>query len=163
MLADIVCASDGQWSISMRKLLSLTGVFLAAVLCTHVIASVLATQHVLGRLADMGLGVTPSVRFSSTVHDIIGLGSSYLPLIAIGFLIAFFVAALISRRLPGARVALYVAAGAVAVVAVNLSLSAAFDIIPIASARTTTGLLGQGLAGAFGGLLFSSSVKLARR
>lgn len=139
----------------MRKFLRLTVFFAIAVLTTHVVASALVTQHVLGRISDMGLEVSPAVRASSTAHDIVGMAPSYLPLIAIGFVIAFVVTALLSRLAPRARLALYSLAGATAIIAVNLAMSAAFDITPIASARTITGLLGQAFAGALGGLLFA--------
>ena len=139
----------------MRKTVLLTARFIAAVLACYVVASALSTQHVLGRVADMGLDVPLSVRLSSTAHDIVGMAPSFLPLIAIGCLIGFVVAALLARFAPGARTALYAAAGAVAVITIHLSLHAAFDIVPVASARTVAGLLGQGIAGALGGLTFS--------
>ncbi len=146
----------------MRKLLRLSGIFITTVIFTHVIASALVTQHVLARVADMGLTVPMSMRITSTIHDIGGMLPSYMPLIAVGLLIAFLVAALLARFAPAMRTFLFALAGAMAVITVNVALKAAFDITPVAAARTLGGLLAQGAAGAVGGLMFAMLARPAR-
>ena len=69
--------------------------------------------------------------------------------------ITFLVTAMLVRRLPGWRRLLFPLAGAVAMVALHLTLKAAFDITPIAAARSGTGLLLQALAGAVGGYVLT--------
>lgn len=129
--------------------------FLAAVLTTYVVAAVLATQSVLSSLADLGVPLTVGQRLTVTGHDLLGMASSYMPLLAIAFLIAFPLAAWISRRWPQYKVSLYALAGAVAVIAIHIGLNLAFGITPVAAARTMGGLLLQSAAGALGGCVYA--------
>lgn len=128
--------------------------YFPAVLLTYVLASVVATQVVLSRVAAMGLVVSPADRFSASVHDLLGLLSSYLPLIAIAFLLALPVAAGLSRRLARHRALLYLLAGFIALVALHLIMKAVLGVSGIAATRSVPGLLSQGAAGALGGLCF---------
>jgi hypothetical protein len=128
--------------------------FLAAVLATYVIAAFAATQSVMNALQALGAPVTVGVRLDAAWHDLLGMASSYLPIIAVALLIAFPVAALAGRWLPRFRLIAYPLAGAVAVLAVHLILQQLFSITPVAAARTTGGLLLQVLCGAVGGWVF---------
>lgn len=129
--------------------------FVVACVVAYALAAIAATQSVLARVQELGLPVGFGQRLSATGHDLLGMGSSYLPIIAIGFAIAFSLAALLTRWLPAWRTALYLTAGFGAVVAAHLILHATFGITPIAAARTLPGLLIQGLAGAAGGTVFA--------
>ena len=129
--------------------------FLGAVLATYIVAAVLASNSVVSNVIAMGLPVSLGKRFEVIGHDIMGMATSYLPLIAVGFLLAFLVAGLLARKRPGLRIAVYVLAGIVAVLCINVSLKMAFDITPIAAARTTVGLSMQAISGAVGGYLFA--------
>lgn len=131
------------------------GSFLLSVALAYALAVIAATQAVVGSLDSMGVDIGFGQRLEMVAHDLLGMTSSFLPLIAIGFLIAFVVTGLILRRAPGARLILYPLAGGVALVAVHLALHAAFGITPVAAARTIGGLLLQGLAGAVGGYVFA--------
>jgi hypothetical protein len=71
--------------------------YLAAVLVTYVVAAFAATQSVMNALQGLGAPVTAGVRLDAAWHDLLGMASSYLPIIAIALLIAFPVAALICR------------------------------------------------------------------
>jgi hypothetical protein len=128
--------------------------YLAAVLVTYVVAAFAATQSVMNALQGLGAPVTAGVRLDAAWHDLLGMASSYLPIIAIALLIAFPVAALISRALPRLRLLAYPLAGAVAVLAVHLILQQLFNITPVAATRTAGGLLLQVLCGAVGGWVF---------
>jgi hypothetical protein len=130
------------------------GAFLVAVLATYFTAAAAATQSVMSRLVELGAPVTVGVRVEATWHDLLGMASSYLPIIAVGLLIAFAVAALVVRLLPGWRALGYPLAGAVAVLAVHVILQQLFDITPVAATRTLAGLAVQGLCGALGGWVF---------
>lgn len=128
--------------------------WLLAALLAFAIGSIAATQFVLARLPAMGVEVTLSQRLAATGHDLLGMTTSYLPLVLVALLIAFVVAALLARWLPQARNWLFVLAGAAGIVGIHFGLRLAFDITPVAAARTLTGLAVQGLAGASGGWLF---------
>ena len=78
----------------------------------------------------------------------------FLPMVAFALLIAFLGAALLCRYLPRWRLPLYLLAGAVGIVCIHLGLHLAFGITPVAVARSRTGLLAQGAAGALGGLTY---------
>ena len=89
-------------------------------------------------------------------------GAVFAAITAVGFPIAFSVAALIIRQLrrkgvagPGLHHLGYVSAGAVAMVAALLTMQGLLEVMPVAGARTLGGLSAQALAGAAGGLLYA--------
>lgn len=125
-----------------------------AVVGAFLLGSVLATQVILGNVQEMGMVVSTGVRLQATLHDIAGLASSYLPLMAVAFLIALLVAAGLLKLFPSHPLLLYVLAGAVAVVTLHLTMKAVLGLSGIAATRSTLGLMGQGLAGALGGYLY---------
>lgn len=128
--------------------------YLAAVAVTYVTASIAHTQSVMGRLLDMDVPVTLGDRLHATVHDVVGMAASFLPLLALALAIAFPVAGLAIRRLPRWRPVGYSVAGGVAVLVLHLTLSLVFQITPVAGARTTLGLTVQALCGGLGGWVF---------
>ena len=130
------------------------GGYLGAVATAYVLASVASTQSVLANLTEMGVTIELNTRFEAIGHDLLGLMTIYLPIIAIAFLVAWPVTALIVKWLPRTRTMGYVLAGFVAIIAAHLLLKQLVDITGIAAARTTFGLVVQGLAGAAGGLIF---------
>lgn len=122
-----------------------------AVLVGYVAAAVVATQFVLARFPDMGVAVGFGDRLSTTAFDLVGMASTYLPIIAIAFAIAFPVAALVHRWRPEWRWFGYPLAGAVALLVVHVSMTVAFGFTLMAPVRSIAGLLAQGLCGAIGG------------
>jgi len=135
------------------KMLRALGAYVLAVLVTYGIAAVAATQSVMSRLADMGVEVSFPVRLQTTLQDLVGMSGLYLPIIAVALAVAFPVAALVSRYLPGWRSLGYPLAGGVAILAIHFILNESFNITPIAAARTTLGLAIQAMAGVLGGYL----------
>jgi hypothetical protein len=135
----------------IRKL----GAYLLAIMVAYLLASITATQSVVARLGEMGIEVDLRERLGMTLHDIAGMAGMFLPMIAAGFLAAFLVTELLCRWLGKRPVALYVLAGAVALIAIHLTLKLAFGITPVAVARTMGGLFIQGLAGAVGGWFYA--------
>ena len=89
-----------------------------------------------------------------TLSDLAGMAGMFLPLIAFALLAAFLVAALIVYWWGRWRIALYVIAGATAIVTLHLTLHLAFSLTPVAIARSVPGLFVQALAGAAGGYLY---------
>ena len=128
--------------------------FVSAALLAYVLASTLATQSNLGNLRRLGMDVGLGDRVGTTVHDLIGMASSYLPLICGAFLVGLPVAAGLAKRMPRHRALLYALAGFTAVVALHLIMRAVLGLTPVAATRTAAGLIAQGAAGAIGGLCF---------
>ncbi|MFT4768325.1 MAG: hypothetical protein ACI8RN_001460 [Glaciecola sp.] len=128
--------------------------FFPAVLGAYIVGSVFATQTILAELQAMAMPVTLRDRLHASWHDLLGLTTSYLPLILIAFLVAMPIAAGLSRYLPRARVFLYGLAGAIAILALHLIMKAVLGLNGIAAVREPLGLALQCLAGWFGGYLF---------
>lgn len=128
--------------------------FLLAVVVTYILAAAASTQSVLANLNRMGAEVSLIQRLEAIAHDLIGMATSFLPLVAVALLIAFIVTGIAHRRLRKWRIGLYVIAGATAIIAIHLILHAAFHITPVAAARTVFGLAVQGVAGMVGGYVF---------
>ena len=143
--------SDGSCMALIRILVK----FVLAVALAYVAASVASSLSVLGHLEAMGVAVSTSESLAVLGRDIAGMTTSMLPLVAAAFAIALPVATGIAKLTPRLRTGLMVAAGFVGLVALHLILRATFDITPLAGARTTGGLLSQGLAGAAGAWLFA--------
>lgn len=120
----------------------------------YALGSVLATLTILAKLESMSIPVTLRDRLHASVHDLAGLATSYLPLLLIAFAIAMPVAVFLGNKLPRVRVLIYGLAGAVAVVALHLTLKAVLGLNGIAAVRELHGLALQALAGWFGGYLF---------
>ncbi len=135
----------------MLKILS---AYAGAVATAFLLGSVLATQFILGNVTDMGLDVSLGVRLDATLHDIGGLAATYLPLIAIAFIIALLVASGLLKVFPSRPQLLYVLAGGLALITLHLAMKAVLGLTGIAATRTVAGLLSQGLAGMLGGYMF---------
>ena len=128
--------------------------YLAAVLAAYVAAAAAQTQSVMARLGDMDVDVGLGERLGGTAQDIAGMTTTYLPMIAIGFAIAFPVAAAVIRRVPRWRPVGYALAGGVAVLMIHVLLNWTLSITPVSAARSSLGLTVQALCGAFGGWVF---------
>ena len=128
--------------------------YAGAVAGAFLLGSILATQFILGNLAEMGMDVSLGVRLQATLHDIGGLAVSYLPLIAFAFLIALLVTTGLLKVFPSRPQLLYLLAGGLALVTLHLTMKAVLGLTGIAATRTTAGLLSQGLAGVLGGYIY---------
>jgi hypothetical protein len=120
-------------------------------------ASICHTHSVLYRLTALGVDIPPQVRARATLDDLLGLAPTYLPIIAIGMAIAFFVASALVRRLPIYRTALFALAGFCAMATILLAMFPIMEITLVAGARGWQGLLAQGLAGALSGAVFATT------
>lgn len=130
------------------------GSYIAAVVSTYVIGAVFISQGNIASVVAMGFEVTFAHRLDAAIHDVTNMTGIYLPTIAVGFVIALPVAALIIRFVPNLRLVGYVLAGFVALIAIHVIVKMVFGISGIAPTRTLMGLMAQGVAGAAGGLLF---------
>lgn len=126
-----------------------------AVLVAYILAVIFATQFVVASLIGMGVDVSWAQRLEMSFRDIVGMTSIFLPLVAIGFLIALGAAGILSRRNRSRRTVLFALAGAIAMIAIHMALKHTFDISLIAVARSLVGLFSQALAGAVGGYCYT--------
>lgn len=130
--------------------------FLMAVVVTSALAAAASTQFVLAELMRLGIEIDIGDRLRMTGQDVIGMGQTFVPVVAAGFLVAFAVAALVIRYLlPGWAVLGYTLAGFTAILAIILIMISVFGLVPIAGARSIGGMLAQCLAGAAGGYVFA--------
>lgn len=135
----------------LRRIVALV----AAIAATAVLGSLASTHFVLLGLTELGAHIGFADRLYAYGHDVAGMAPLFGSLVAVGFLIAFPVAALVVRFLPRLRTWGYVAAGATAILVILLGMETALAAMPIAGARTALGLAAQGFAGAVGGLVFA--------
>jgi hypothetical protein len=129
--------------------------FALAVVVTSALGAVAHSQLVASAVSRLGHPVPLGDRLTWAGHDALGMFSTYAPIIAIGFLIAFLVAALIVRRFAHLRSLGYTLAGAVAIVVAIVVMKQLLDVTGIASARSALGMIAQALAGAAGGWVFA--------
>lgn len=145
----------------MKRFVHTLFAWLAAVLLTYALASLAATQSVVGRLDGMGIPISLGERLQMSGQDLLGMANLFLPLIAVGLLLAYLVAGWLGSRQVSRRTGLFMLAGAMAMLSIHLALQWSFDISLIAVARSPLGLLSQALAGAVGGY-FYTRLKKAR-
>ena len=130
--------------------------FLAAVVVAVVVGCFSHTQFVLAALAEVSGPIPIADRIATTWFDLTGMAPLYGAVVAIGFLIAFSVAAAIIYFVPFLRTTGFVLAGAAAIVVALEAMSVQFwGTTPIAGARGMLGMSGQAVAGALGGYVFA--------
>ena len=123
------------------------------VLVAYIVGSVIGTQMILYSVSTMALEVTLNARLGSTVNDLVGLSASLLPMMAVSLVIPWLACDFVTRRHPHLRSPLlYGLTAAFAIAILHTALSQIFGMDVFAPARTLTGLLGQCLAGAIGGV-----------
>ena len=134
----------------MAKFIRVFFGFVAAALTAYGAGSVLNTQFVIGA---HGVPVSLGDRLNMTAFDVSNM-TLYLIIIAFGFALAFIIAAILKRFLPGLAAIAYPLAGAVAIGTALGLMYMNFQTVPISGARSTFGFLAQMLAGALGGWVF---------
>ena len=130
--------------------------YILAVVTAYVAAVLAYTQLNLANVVEMGLPVNLMDRIGAAAHDLIGMASLYLPIIAVALLLAFGFTAIVLRWVPQLRTLGYMLAGFVGIFVVDYALGALLTggTHPLAVTRTTVGLLSQCVAGALGGYVF---------
>lgn len=134
----------------MRKL----GAYFGSVLFAYIVAAVLVSQFNIARITALGEQVSVAERLQTAQHDLLGMLSSYLPLIAIALLLAFLFTGLVIRRFVDGSAALYALAGFCGLLVVHVSMNGLLGLHAVAPTRTLVGLLCQAGAGALGGWLY---------
>lgn len=137
--------------------------YLAAVLMAASAGTMASTHFVLAALIELGAEIPLSLRIETIFHDLNNMGPLYAALMAVGYLVAFPAAGLVSRYMPKIRLLVFAVAGAVSIHTImwlikNLYLHGAnplFGLNPISGAREPEGYAAQLVAGAIGGLVFA--------
>lgn len=128
--------------------------WLLAVVVTGAGGSVVQTQFNLARIVEMGQPVSLHERLSTTFADLVGFAPLWSIIVAAALVIAFPVAAGLSRLWPAGRAALHVLAGFCAVLVALMVMSAMLPVTAVAAARTVGGLFAMAVPGALGGVLY---------
>ncbi len=126
----------------------------AAALTASIGASVVSTQQVLAGLVDVGAKISIGDRLLMTISDLAILQTLF-PLMAVCFLVGFIVAMLCNRFIGGINVLWFFTAGASSIVCTLLLMSWVMNLMPIAGARTTLGMILISVCGGTGGLVFT--------
>lgn len=135
--------------------------FLVAWLLTFTLASLFHSQYVVNQLVNVGVVVSVSDRVNLSLDDWLGLLPTYGAIIAVALAIAFLVTAKLNKQLKKYSVALFIMAGIAAFAVVLIAIESIMNIHIIAGARGW-GFYMQLLAGASGGLLFSTLLNRGR-
>ena len=138
-------------------LFKLSGYFVVSVIVSYTLASLAHTQQVLAGLLHLGVQIPFRDRLDMFTGDWAGL-YLYLVVIAIGFLIAFGIMALINRVVSVNATLLFSLGGALAMLCILVSMRELTSLTPIAGARGISGMTLQCLAGAIGGAVFGISL-----
>jgi len=136
--------------------------WLAAVITATVLGSIVQTQFNLASIASLDVAIPFGTRLLTTGQDILGFGRLYGVLVAVSYVIAFAVAALLARWLPLPRQALFVLAGATGIATLILLINAAVPMTVIAATRSTLAVLLMALAGVPAALVYLHVRGLAR-
>ena len=129
------------------------GYFLA-VFAAYILGAVFISQGNIAQVVELGFEITMGHRIDAMIHDVTHMYDLYLPLVAIGLIIALVVAALIIRFVPNLRLVGYVSAGFVSMIALHVIAKMVLGVSGIAPTREVMGLVLQGVAGAAGGYCF---------
>jgi hypothetical protein len=138
------------------KFLRLLFAWLVAAAVTAVSGSIIQTQFNLAAIAALGAPTGIGVRAATTLQDLAGFAPVFGLVAAAGFLPAFLVAALLSRRWPRQRSRLFELAGASAVAVAIALMNAMLPITAIGATRSAWGIAALALAGLLGGLAFAA-------
>jgi len=128
--------------------------WLAAVVDTAVLVSIVSTQLVLSDVTSFGLAVSPGDRVAATLHDLVGLGPALLMLVGASFLVAFPVAHVLALRFGGRRVLWFAAAGLCSLPTSIITIKLIMGGTLLASARTPPGMTLVALCGLVGGAFY---------
>lgn len=132
--------------------------FLVAVVIATVWGAIVQTQFNLGHLAAIGTDITAGVRIQTTVSDIFsGFSPTYGVYVVLpSLLVAFLIAALAARHLPGPILLWFTVAGFVAILLGNPVVNYLSPVaLLVGATRDVACLLLMSLGGALAGALFA--------
>lgn len=138
--------------------------FLLAVLTATVTGSLVQSLFNLAALQGIGVSIPVALWLQTITHDLIGFAPMYAGVVLVSFALAFPVAALVARLIPGIAPhgrSLIFAAAAATGIAVAFQIANASLPMPtlIAATRTLPGLLAMMACSALGGWVYTRGVK----
>jgi len=128
--------------------------WLAAVIVTAAVGSIIQTQLNLARITELGQTVSLGTRLITTLADLAGFAPIWAIIVAAALVVAFPVAAGLSWLWPSGRAVLHLLAGFFAVVVALLLMDAMLPVTAIAAARTAAGMVGMALPGVAGAAVY---------
>lgn len=137
----------------------------ACVLVTYILASLFQTGFVLAGLHSAGAKLPITIIVHTALYDLYGLAFnalfvSYLLVIAVGFVIALPIAALLKKWTRSPSMVIYPLAGAVSMAGILILAKIVFYGLTLyAGTRGPAGFAFQVLAGAVGGVVFACIIK----
>ena len=129
--------------------------FLATIVITTVLISIVSSQLVLADIQSFGLDVGIKDRLEVTVKDIIGIGPILLLILGLSFLVAFIIARYSHRFLGGNKTVWIITAGMSSLPVTLYLIKYFMGVTILASARTTTGMILIACCCALGGWMYS--------
>lgn len=126
-----------------------------AVVMTVVLGSIIQTQFNLAAIAGLGVEISLMTRLGTIWHDVVNFTPAYAILVTLAFAVAWPVAALLQRWLPGHRNLLFVLAGFSAIGVLIVVMNRALPVTGIAATRDAAATLLLAAAGAFAGWLYA--------
>ena len=136
----------------LKKIIS----FIASVLIFDILAATVSTHMVLNELTALNVQIPFSTRMTTTLHDIVGLMPTFSIIFGLGFLIAFFAAAQLSKRTSLNSTALFAGAGFVSVLVTLITIEAVLGLTALAAARSGDGVFFLSLCGLATGFVYHS-------
>ena len=137
--------------LALRWLLA----WVAAVVVTAVLGSIVQTQFNLARIAALDGPVGLGNRLETTGFDLVSFAPTFAVIVALALLIAFVVAGALARWIGRGRKILFMLAGFAAIAAALAIMSAMLPVTPIGATRSVTGFLTLSLTGAAGGWVYA--------
>lgn len=127
--------------------------WVVAVFVSAVLGSLFSSQIVFAEFGDIGFDIPLQDRAVMTLKDF-GILETLLPIYGLCLLIGFLIARFVIKLNSSNDLFWYTLAGASAVLSTLLLISYAMQLMPLAGAKTSLGLILQATAGAIGGLCF---------
>lgn len=143
----------------MWRRLRIVPAFILAVVCAAALGSLVQTQFNMAALLGMGVPVPAGLWVRTSLQDLAGFGPVYAVVVAVSFIPAFSVAALLARALPGLERFLFPLAGACGILMAIILANALLPMTPLAVTRYPLGTAALTLAGGIGGLVFVCLLK----
>jgi hypothetical protein len=133
--------------------------YILAVTFFVVVGISVSTQFVLGKVIEMGLPVSLSMRIQTTLQDILGMAPLFSAIFGLGLLISLIVGHVIARYLPRLKTPVFVTSTFTAIVVTLLAMEVSFGITAIAATRDSQGFIALCLVGGLSGYLYAKIQK----
>lgn len=133
--------------------------YILAVTFFVVVGISVSTQFVLGKVIEMGLPVSLSMRIQTTLQDILGMAPLFSAIFGLGLLISLIVGHVIARYLPRLKTPVFVSSTFTAIVVTLLAMEVSFGITAIAATRDSQGFIALCLVGGLSGYLYAKIQK----